>query len=275
MIEVSFSVSPEEALPHFKKTSARLAKNMLVPGFRKGKVPYEVLQAQIGESVIMENALEDIVGEQVAQFLAEGKTSVIGRPRVDVEKLAPGNPIVCTALFDRVPIVTLPDFSSLSIVRKKIEVNDDVAKTLEMIDLLFKKVVLSHTPALLVDQYADEMMHRFERDLAERDNTTLEKHLEHMGKPREDFDKEVRGEALKQVQTELILDEVVKAHGISASDEDVLLEVEKLRLKFILARMEVPRGVSSKAYRSHIKTTVLRNRALEFLKKKIIVYEKA
>jgi len=340
-VEVSFSVSPQEALPHLKKAAARLAKNTLVPGFRKGKAPYAVLQRQIEESAILENALEDIIGKQVEQFLAQEKMSVVGRPRVDIEKLAPGNPIACKALFDLTPSVTLPDLSSLLIVRKKIEVSDedvlktledirsrhpqkarsnglaregdntsaddafarelnpkfqnmeeykanlkqsllreleyhdDAAKTSEMIDLLLKNLKLSHTPVLLVDQYADDMIRRFERDIAEREKTTLAEHLQHTGKPREDFDQEIRKEALKHVQTELILDEVIKAHGIEVSEEDVLREVEKIRLKFIFARMDVPRGVSSQAYRSHIKTTVLRNRALEFLKKKIIAYEKA
>ena len=62
-VEVSFSVSPQEALPHLKKAAARLAKNTLVPGFRKGKAPYAVLQEKIGERAILENAFEDIIGE--------------------------------------------------------------------------------------------------------------------------------------------------------------------------------------------------------------------
>ncbi|WP_308720535.1 trigger factor [Komagataeibacter xylinus] len=121
------------------KRTARLkevGQSMKLPGFRPGKVPMSILQQRFGESVQGE-VLEQAVSEATRTLLDERGLRPAMQPKVDlVSGSEPGSKedLKFTVEFELLPEITIPDLSTLSLVRLKSEVNaETVDKALKEI----------------------------------------------------------------------------------------------------------------------------------------------
>jgi len=119
-IEFIVTVTPAEYQKHLEKASVRISERTAVKGFRSGKVPYEIMKKEVGEMNILQEALEPIVQETFYQAVVAEKLETIGMPKIDVEKLAPGNDIVYKALVGLMPKVKIGDLSKIKITRRLI-----------------------------------------------------------------------------------------------------------------------------------------------------------
>src|SRR3990170_3208520 len=76
---------------HFSKRVDRAAKDlageMRMPGFRKGKVPPQMVIQRIGREAVVEQALRDALPEWYEQALLESGLATIGDPKLDVGDL--------------------------------------------------------------------------------------------------------------------------------------------------------------------------------------------
>ncbi len=114
-VELEITVDPKDYQKHLEKAAVRLSEKAAVKGFRKGKVPFEVMKKEVGEMPIMQEALETIIQETFYNAVKDEKLETIGMPKVDIEKLAPGNPIVYKAVVALLPSVKLPDITKIKI----------------------------------------------------------------------------------------------------------------------------------------------------------------
>jgi len=114
-VELEITVDPKDYQKHLEKAAVRLSEKAAVKGFRKGKVPFEVMKKEVGEMPIMQEALETIIQETFYSAVKDEKLETIGMPKVDIEKLAPGNPIVYKAVAALLPSVKLPDITKIKI----------------------------------------------------------------------------------------------------------------------------------------------------------------
>jgi FKBP-type peptidyl-prolyl cis-trans isomerase (trigger factor) len=96
-------------------------EDLVVPGFRKGKVPPAMVRERIDPMGLLEEAAHKALPEAIHDILNDEKITVLGRPEVAVVKLAPGNPIVFTARFALMPEIGLPNYKSIAqkIVQEK------------------------------------------------------------------------------------------------------------------------------------------------------------
>lgn len=128
-IEISGEISVATITPFKEKALATLAKNADIHGFRKGHVPEKIILERMGETAVLLEAAEEALQEIYPQIIEEKKLPVLGRPEVNLTKLAPGNPVgfkIKTALM---PEVTLPDYKALAktvmATEDKIAITDD------------------------------------------------------------------------------------------------------------------------------------------------------
>lgn len=150
---IRFELEPKNIEADIKSAVSRLSSRNSFPGFRPGKAPYEVVVKRFGEQAILEEALEDIVRRTYVAAVLEHKLSTIGQPKIDVEKIAPGNPIVYTALVALLPSVTLPELKTLKIKHTHVTVtDDDVTKGLEELRVMVAKENPVARPAKLGDR---------------------------------------------------------------------------------------------------------------------------
>ncbi len=117
-MELKITVTPAEYEKHLKKAAERISHRTAIKGFRKGHTPYEVIKREIGEMHIMNEALEDILQETFYKAVTEEKLDTIGMPKINMEKIAPGNDLVYTAVVALLPAVTLPKLDKIKVEHK-------------------------------------------------------------------------------------------------------------------------------------------------------------
>jgi FKBP-type peptidyl-prolyl cis-trans isomerase (trigger factor) len=96
-----------EALKYFNE-------NLSIDGFRKGMVPENVLVAKVGQSSILEEMAEIALSKIYLEIVINEKIDAIGKPEIQVTKLAPGNPLEFKVTTAVVPALSLPDYTKIA-----------------------------------------------------------------------------------------------------------------------------------------------------------------
>lgn len=133
-VELVITVQPNEYESFVKAAADRLANRVAIKGFRKGHVPFDIVKKEVGEMGILSEALEPVIEATFFEAVQAEKLDTLGMPKIDVEKMAPGNEIVYKAVVSLLPIVELPDFSKVKVEKKVKPVEEKtIADTLEAI----------------------------------------------------------------------------------------------------------------------------------------------
>lgn len=103
----------------------RWAQEMKVPGFRKGKVPRQLIDARVGPEVVREEALRDALPGLYRDALEAESLEAIAPPDIEVVEFEAGAPLVFEATVDVRPEITLPDASAIEVEAPPSEVTDE------------------------------------------------------------------------------------------------------------------------------------------------------
>ena len=107
-------------------------KNFNVPGFRKGKVPMNVVKKYYGIEVLLEDAVNFAIEGSYSEVLKENNIIPVDYPKIDVVEVGEGKDFVYTAEVTVYPEVELGEYKGLSIEKKTYEVTEEeVAKKLK------------------------------------------------------------------------------------------------------------------------------------------------
>ena len=110
----------------------RWANDIKVPGFRKGKVPRQLIDQRVGPDAIREEALREALPDFYMEALRSEELEAIAPPEIEVVDFTEGAPIVFEAVVDIRPEITLPDPASLSVTAPPADVTDsDIDEQLE------------------------------------------------------------------------------------------------------------------------------------------------
>ena len=120
-VEVPFA----ELEPNIKSAYKRIAGQVTVPGFRKGKVPPVVIDQRFGRAVVLQEAVNDALPDLYGQALQENELRPLGQPEVDVTEFEDGEELKFTAEVDVRPQITLPEWEGLTVEVNDIEVTED------------------------------------------------------------------------------------------------------------------------------------------------------
>lgn len=122
----------------FKKVSKQVA----IPGFRKGRVPRQLLEAHYGPEVLFEDALEIIVPSAYEDAIKELAIDAIGQPEFDIQEIESGKPLKFTAKVAVKPEVKLGELEGLDIQIPRFEVSEeDVNNKMEEMRARYAQVV--------------------------------------------------------------------------------------------------------------------------------------
>jgi trigger factor len=124
---------PEDALaPAVKAAYRRWAMEMRVPGFRKGKVPRQLIDARVGADVVREEAVREALPNLYLDALRAEDLEAIAPPEIEVVDFEAGAPLVFEATVDVRPEIVLPNLSQISVEAPSDQVTDeDVDEQLE------------------------------------------------------------------------------------------------------------------------------------------------
>ena len=86
-VQIALEASREEFAAALQKSYNKNKKRFQVPGFRRGKVPYQLVVKYYGEGVLYEDAIDEIVNPAYSQVVKENDLQVVSRPELDVQEI--------------------------------------------------------------------------------------------------------------------------------------------------------------------------------------------
>lgn len=131
-LRLVIEVDPDELAPLFDQTMKRLAREMTIPGFRKGKAPRALIESRVGEDGIRQEVLRDAVPSLYEQAAAEESLKPVSLPEIEVTQFEKGSPLHFTATIEVRPELVLPKYKGIEVSRPKVSTTDEeVAQQLE------------------------------------------------------------------------------------------------------------------------------------------------
>lgn len=123
-VRLAIEVPFVELEPSLKKAYREISQQVQVPGFRRGKVPPAVIDRRIGRGVVLNEAVQEAIPQNLMAAVREHDLKTLGRPEVEITEFADGDSLNFTAEIDVRPEITLPDLSTIEVVVDELRVDD-------------------------------------------------------------------------------------------------------------------------------------------------------
>ena len=120
-VEVPF----EELKPSLDAAYKKIAQQINVPGFRRGKVPAMVIDRQVGRGAVLDEAINDVIPAKYMEALQSNDLEPLAQPEIEVTKFEDNDVLEFTAEVDVKPEVTLPAYDGLEAEVDDITVTDE------------------------------------------------------------------------------------------------------------------------------------------------------
>ena len=111
-VKLTVDLPFEELAPQLDAAYKRIAAQVTVPGFRKGKVPSRVIDQRFGRALVLEEAVNEAVPAAFEKAVAENNLKPLGTPEFDVQELNDGENLAFTVEVDVRPEFELPDLDA-------------------------------------------------------------------------------------------------------------------------------------------------------------------
>ena len=108
-----------------QKAYLKARKNIMIPGFRKGKAPRKMIEAMYGAHVFFEDGLEEIFPEVYDFAVVNQDVKAVGRPSLTDMNINDDGSVTLTLTTDVYPEVTLGDYKGLEVEKAEATVSDE------------------------------------------------------------------------------------------------------------------------------------------------------
>ena len=112
----------EEAIQEVFKKSA---KYFNIPGFRKGKAPFKIVERYYGDSIFYEDAFNELAPVVYDEEVKENKVEVASRPQIDIVQMEKGKDLIFTAIVATKPEVKLGKYKEIPLKKIEYKVTDE------------------------------------------------------------------------------------------------------------------------------------------------------
>ncbi|MEK7652546.1 MAG: trigger factor family protein [Patescibacteria group bacterium] len=109
-IEIDVEIPWKEVGEHRKSVISEFSEKITVPGFRKGRVPEDILVKKIGQVELLNEMIERAIQKIYPEIILDNNINAIGRPLISITKLAENNPLCFKAITTIIPKIELPDY---------------------------------------------------------------------------------------------------------------------------------------------------------------------
>jgi trigger factor len=126
-IGLEIEITPEITKQKYEQVIKNLTSTLNIPGFRKGKVPRQILVQRLGIPRIKAAALEEIIQEGIDKAIKQEAITAIGQPQLRssfddlITNYQPGEPLTFVAAVDVVPEVQLKEYTGLQAKAEEIK----------------------------------------------------------------------------------------------------------------------------------------------------------
>jgi len=152
-VELAVSFTAQELEAKKEPAAKKISEHIEVKGFRKGMVPMEMVIKEVGEMKVLEHAAEILVQESYSKILTDEKIEPISQPKIEFEKLAPGNDFIYKATIITIPSVEIGDISKIKAKAPKVEIAEaEVEKVISELKELAAMEILEEREAKMGDK---------------------------------------------------------------------------------------------------------------------------
>ena len=115
MAKLTIEVSAEELEKALQGAYNKQKKNISIPGFRKGKVPRQMIEKMYGPEVFYDDAANQLIPEAYGKVYDEEDLEIVSQPKIDIVQIEKGKPFIFTAEVALKPEVTLGEYKGLKV----------------------------------------------------------------------------------------------------------------------------------------------------------------
>ncbi|MCI8333319.1 MAG: trigger factor [Lachnospiraceae bacterium] len=148
MAKLTIEVPAEELEKALQNAYLKNRKQISVPGFRKGKVPRQMIEKMYGPEIFYDDAANALIPDAYAAAVDECELELVSRPAISIEKIAKGESFVFTAEVAVKPEVTLGQYKGIEVEK------EDTSATEEEIQAALNKEQESNSRTITVEDRA-------------------------------------------------------------------------------------------------------------------------
>ena len=122
MAKLTIEVGADEVEKAIQAAYLKQRGKLSIPGFRKGKVPRQMIEKMYGVEIFYEGAINRMIPTAYSQAYDECGLDIVSQPEVDVVQMEKGKPFIFTAEVATKPEVTLGEYKGLKVDKVPVEV---------------------------------------------------------------------------------------------------------------------------------------------------------
>lgn len=143
-VSLDIYADPDEFAVAVDKTYRKIAKDINIPGFRRGKAPRHIIEGMVGREAVIEEAGRDMMDDLFRRAVEQESLVPVGDPRVGMLQV---DPIGFNVLIEVFPTVTLGDYTSVRIEPREVELEDsEIQDVLDQLQRQHSEWVEPETP---------------------------------------------------------------------------------------------------------------------------------
>jgi trigger factor len=163
-VEVPF----EELKPSLDAAYKKIAQQINVPGFRRGKVPPMVIDRQVGRGVVLDEAINEALPQLYVEALQANELEPLAQPEIDITRFEDNETLEFTAEVDVRPEIQLPDYAGLEVTVDDVLVTDsDVEEQVQALRERFASLSEVERPAADGDFVVMDLVARVDGEVVE------------------------------------------------------------------------------------------------------------
>ena len=118
-LKLEFTIEAKKFDEAIIKVFNKSAKYFNIPGFRKGKAPFNIVERMYGDEIFYEDAFNELVPSIYEKEIEDNKLDVVSKPEINIVKMKKGEDLVFTAIVQTKPEVKLGKYKGIEL--KKVE----------------------------------------------------------------------------------------------------------------------------------------------------------
>lgn len=148
-IKITFTVESSKFDDAIMDVFKKSAKYFNIPGFRKGKAPFHIVERYYGDDIFYEDAFNELVPKVYDEEIKANKIEAVSRPKIDVVQMEKGKDLIFTAIVNTKPDVTLGKYKGVELKKVEYKVTDkDVEDEINhMAEHNSRKITVEDRPA--------------------------------------------------------------------------------------------------------------------------------
>lgn len=290
--QVELKISWKKIAPVYQKTLNKLATNLKLKGFRKGKAPLNVAEKEIGQEKIINQVLQELIPEAYGSAIKKGERKPLTNPEFQAISINKDNDWIVKAYFSENPEINLKNYKKIAKDAKKsaeqeikkAETENKKSKTsakkkdespkekdTNLTDNQKKDAIIQAVMAKLVEKLEPAIPRLLLKQSAEREMDSFVKRLESLKidldtflssrqMTQEQLSSQIMMSTLNQLQVEFLLKAIGEQEKFEISDQEVEKTIEATEDEKIRTQMK-----KDNSYRLYLKQMLLKQKVLEFL----------